>query len=121
MIPWWQTLVSVLAGGGLTLVGTVWVSRTSNRAAGRAEWFRRVEWAQQMTTSSDEFTKAAGYQVLDYLSSSKLATADDQGLLERLAQDPDLAALAGVDPETVDATDYVVDTEMSTDEEDPEP
>ena len=118
MTPWWQTLLSVLAGGGLTLVGTVWVSRSNRRASGREEWFRRVEWAQQMTASSDQSVRAAGYQVLDFLSSSELATKDDQGLLELLAQDPDLAALSGSDSGTVAETDYVVDTGRNSTEED---
>lgn len=105
---WWQTLLSVLAGGVLTLLGTVWVGRLNRKASGREEWFRRVQWAQQLTAAGDEATKVAGYGVLAQLSRSKLATEDDKEMLAQLVKDPDLDALLTVPAEAVEATDYVL-------------
>lgn len=106
---WWQTLLSVIAGGALTLVGTVWVGRLNRRASGREEWFRRVQWAQQLTSSADEPTKVAGFAVLAQLSRSELATDDDKEMLEQLARDPELEVLGSAPAESVEATDYVLE------------
>lgn len=114
---WWQTLLIAVGGGALTLVGTVivgWFNRKSNR---NAEWFRRVQWAQELTTADDEDTRVAGYRVLDYLSRSRLADKDDQSLLEQLARDPALDELSAADSETVDETDYVLDNDGEDREE----
>lgn len=117
MPQWLQTLLGVLAGGALTLAGTVWVGKQNSRTSGREEWFRRVQWAQQMTRADDEATKASGYKILSYLSESPLATADDQGLLEQMAADPALRALSGAGPEVVDEIDYVRDNGDTSDSE----
>lgn len=106
---WWQTLLIAVGGGLLTLIGTLIVGWFSRETSRHAEWFRRVQWAQGMTTATDERTQAAGYRVLAYLSDSTLASHDDQLLLEQLAMDPDLDALSGANSVAVDQTDYVLD------------
>lgn len=113
---WWQTLLIALGGGTLTLVGTVIVGFFNRRSNRNAEWFRRVQWAQQLTASEDEDTRVAGYRVLDYLSRSRLAYKDDQSLLEQLAQDRALDLLSTADKTTVDETDYVLDNDSNEEE-----
>jgi hypothetical protein len=108
---WWQTLLIAVGGGALTLVGTVIVGLFSRKSSRNAEWFRRVQWAQELTASDDDATRVAGYRVLNYLSESRLADKDDQSLLEQLAKDPDLDQLSTEDTATVDETDYVLDND----------
>lgn len=52
--------------------------------------------------------------LLRYLSRSRLADTDDQGLLQRLVRDPNLDELAASDEQTVDETDHVLDNEGDT-------
>jgi hypothetical protein len=112
-VVWWQTLLVAVAGGTLTLIGTTLVGLINRRATNRAEWFRRVQWAQQLTVSDNDQVQAAGYNALEALAGSTLATRDDLHLLEHLSYSP---RLAQVPDEHVDTTRYVVDTGGSSDE-----
>jgi hypothetical protein len=103
----WAVLLSGLLGGALGMIGSVIVSRTQSKSDGREEWFRRVQWAQELTASDDEQRRAAGYRVLAQLSQSSLASDDDRELLLQLVDWDRIAALAGKYQEAVDDTDFV--------------
>lgn len=114
--PWWVTLAVGALTAAAALGGTMIASWRQNRRAGREEWFRRVQWAQGLTTSKDDdATRAAGYRMLDKLSTSPLATTDDQELLLELTRSPDLTA-AEIQAQDVDATAFVRDNQ-----DDPDP
>lgn len=53
---------------------------------------RRVQWAQELTASTTERDRAAGYRLLTSLSDSDLASDDDLRLLYDLADDIALTA-----------------------------
>jgi hypothetical protein len=108
--PWWVTLAVGALTAAAALGGTVIASWRQNRRAGREEWFRRVQWAQGLTTSPDDATREAGYRLLDNLSTSPLATTDDQELLLELTHSPALAA-AEIEVQDVDDTAFVRDNE----------
>ena len=108
---WWQTLLVAIGGGALTLVGTVTVGIFARRSSRNTEWFRRVQWAQGLTSSSNPTTQTAGYRALDYLSESRLAGKDDQLLLERLAMYPPLDQIEAAARTTVDQAAFVLDNE----------
>jgi hypothetical protein len=99
-------LLSGLLGGILGMVGSVIVSRSQNRRAQREEWFRRVQWAEELTASDDERRRTAGYRVLGYLSRSSLAT-DDRTLLLELANPDRLRALTSEYEGSLDGVDFV--------------
>lgn len=78
----------------------------------REEWFRRLQWAQGLTTAEhNEDTQAAGYSVLFHLASSELATADDLELLSNLFRTDEITQQELAADEIVDETDYVLDDE----------
>lgn len=54
------------------------------RAAQREEWFRRLQWAAELTLQHDEATRAAGFNVFDVLDASDLANNDDRAILRAL-------------------------------------
>lgn len=115
---WWQTLLIAFAGGGLALVGTIavgWFSRQSRR---HTEWFRRVQWAEGLIPTDDETAKTSGYQVLAYLAHSTLASRDDRQLVQQLAYDLDLVHTSASDQPEVDSTEYMLDDEEPSTEED---
>ena len=89
----WAVLVSGLLGGALGVVGSIVVSRTQSRRGRQAEWFRRVQWGEQLTADHDEGRKAAGYRVLNHLARSPMADDDDRSLLLALVRDSSVDAL----------------------------
>lgn len=89
--PWWVTLVI----GVLTVIGAFFAAQRGaksnqeattqrEKAAAREEWFRRLQWAAQLSLAGDAPTRTAGLALLDELARSSLATADDLQLLEVL-------------------------------------
>lgn len=79
--------------------------------------FRRLQWAQGMTTDKDVDTQDAGLKVLSFLATSELATPDDLDLLDNLLATTELQERERSDDEIVDETDYVVDTQDEDDDE----
>ncbi len=90
--PWWVTLLTALAGGAIALAGALVNGLFDRRRARREEWFRRVQWAQQLTASISERDQEAGYRLLQSLADSDLAAADDLRLLYNLTGDTALTA-----------------------------
>lgn len=108
--PWWVVLASTAIGGLIGVIGAVWNGRQERAQERRAEWFRRVQWAQGLTGADDDAIREAGYRVLDQLSTSPLATTDDQELLLELTHNPALTA-AETDVQNLDDTAFVRDNE----------
>lgn len=119
-------LLAAIVIGGVTLLVSKHrrVDAANDRAAEhlrtrREEWFRRLQWAQGLTNSDDDDIRAAGFDVIDYLGESDLATLDDKLLLFRFSRTDQLDAAAAESAELVDASEYVLDNEDETSEEDP--
>lgn len=55
--------------------------RQRNRADQRDQWWKRAQWALELTLSDDSVKVARGYEVLEYLADSELAGDDEQALL----------------------------------------
>ncbi|WP_029135505.1 hypothetical protein [Nakamurella lactea] len=64
------------------------------KAAAREEWFRRVQWANQLALTANDRVSAAGYAVLSVLADSPLAGDDDLKLLLALSRNELLDAAA---------------------------
>jgi hypothetical protein len=72
----WVTLIVGVVGFAGVIAGIV--QRT--HADRRAEWWRRATWAVDHTLSDDEDTQLVGFDVLEKLQSSRLATRADREL-----------------------------------------
>lgn len=90
---WWVVLLGAVVGALIGLGGTLLTSTRQNVRARREEWFRRVQWAQTLTTGPDDARRAAGLRVLNELARSDLATPDDIALIDALRQAPELRVL----------------------------
>lgn len=73
MTPWWVTLIIGIGTAAVTIAGVFITSgrqqqglRVSQRGEDRAEWFRRVQWAQSLLASPT--TQDAGLNVLRVLA-----------------------------------------------------
>lgn len=86
-------LVALIVG-----IGTVRQRRDTDR---REQWWKRTQWALELTLSDDPAKVARGYSVLTYLAGSDLAGADEQDLLVA-AWEP---ALENDDPMSEDGSD----------------
>src|ERR1700712_3183528 len=86
--PWWVTIVV----GVLTVSGAFFAARmgakethesTEQRdtAAAREEWFRRLQWATDLTLKPDDRSRTVGFAVLSALALSPLAGMSDLDLL----------------------------------------
>jgi hypothetical protein len=117
--PWWVTIVVAVITGAAALSGSALVTWRQNSRANREEWFRRVQWAHELTQSDRDEVQGAGFRLLEHLADSPLAKQEDQELLLQLVQKPELAALAQVDDVDVDDIDYVRDTGTDPAEETP--
>ncbi len=114
--PWWVTLAVGALTAAAALGGTVIASWRQNRRARREEWFRRVQWAQQLTASDRERDQETGYRLLASLADSDLAAADDLRLLYNLT---DAGALSAPnEPALFVVEDTETNSTDSADEED---
>lgn len=116
--PWWATLLSALAGGLIAVAGGTLNGAFDRRRARREEWFRRLQWAQQLTASTSDADRAAGFRLLRALGETDLASKDDLLLLYVLTNDEDLDAQDELPDDVVDASRYLVDTGSTQREED---
>jgi len=71
MTPWWGTLLAALAGGLIAVAGAILNGSFDRRRARGEEWFRRLQWAQQLTASGSDADRAAGFD-----SSARSANPD---------------------------------------------
>lgn len=123
--PWWGTLLATFLASAFTLAGT-WVAtlrldrraRLTMRSTGREEWFRRLQWAEELSAADHDDRRAVGRAILNELAESSLATAEDVRLIRAMSNLTDLAALeSGLTGTTVDAVDFVEDTGATDQEE----
>jgi hypothetical protein len=111
--PWWVVLASTALGGVLGVLGTLWNSGRERARARREEWFRRVQWADSLTTSGDPRRRAAGTRLLGVLGSRALRANDadaDAALIDALNHPAGLEELAAA--AMVDDVEVVEDTEQ---------
>jgi len=85
------------------------------RAARRQEWFRRMQWATDLTLADNPRSVAKGRALLAVLARSELATADDEALLEALNANPLLNELEQQYADDVDEVDFVTEDEDAPD------
>jgi len=109
--PWWGTLLAT-AVTALAAIGGVSVATwRQNKRARREEWFRRLQWAEELRSCGDEGRRAVGAAVLESLASSDLATRDDLELVDALGDSSFVdTALADIPLDSVDEIDFVEDT-----------
>ena len=72
--------------GGLATVGVLATWQQKNRADRRSEWWRRTTWAFERTFSTDDLQAELGWQMLDTLVRSTLATKDDSEIVQMIAE-----------------------------------
>lgn len=58
--------------------------RQRKEADGRAEWWRRTQWAMDYATDAEGWKASVGVEALDLLGESPLATEEDRHLLKTL-------------------------------------
>jgi hypothetical protein len=103
--------VATGAAAMMALAVGVATIRQRDRADQREQWWKRAQWALELTHADDAALTTRGYAALEHLARSDLATADEQRLLEALlevglrpddarAEDGD-GALGGRDEEEV--------------------
>jgi len=121
--PWWVTLLV----GALTVSSSFLAARIGSnraveatvqreRAAAREEWFRRVQWATELTLSPDPVRQATGLAILTGLADSALASPDDLVMLRSLnITNPRLNELEGDYAGDVDDTEFFADDEEQQD------
>ncbi|RIJ77014.1 hypothetical protein D1871_08555 [Nakamurella silvestris] len=84
----------------------------------REEWFRRLQWAEELRSCANEDRKAVGAAVLESLASSNLATPDDLALVAALDDSPVVdTAISDIPVDRVDEIDFVKDTDPQDQEE----
>lgn len=78
----WVTLIV----GGVAAVGAIVTWQQKNRADRRSEWWRRTQWAFERTFSPNDAEAELGWQVLNTLIVSRLATTDDDDIAQVIAE-----------------------------------
>ncbi len=118
--PWWVTLAVAAVTAIAALGGTAIATWRQNRRAGREEWFRRLQWAEQLAADQDIDRQARGRAAMNALAESRLATPEDLDFIASITDLEDVHALEEtLTAETVDAIDFIEDTEDSEPEETP--
>ena len=116
--PWWGTLLATMVTACAAISGIAIATWRQNKRARREEWFRRLQWAEELRSSDDEFRATIGAAVLDSLASSDLASPDDLHLVEALGDSATFeATVEEIAIGCVDETDIVEDTENEHTEE----
>lgn len=72
-------------------LATLW---QRNRTDKRDQWWKRAQWALDLTLDEDPIRQAVGLRALQYLANSKLAGRDEAAMLEAAWAEP-LADEAG--------------------------
>lgn len=123
--PWWGTLLATFLASAFTLAGT-WVAtlrldrraRLTMRSTGREEWFRRLQWAEELTAADRDDRRATGRAILTQLTRSSLATAEDVALIAAMSELADIDTLEEATTDSImDAIDFVEDTGNNESEE----
>lgn len=115
LTPWWGTALVALITAAAALGGTAIATWRQNKRARQEEWFRRVQWAEQLTASEDDDRSASGYRALQILSDSELASDDDRRLLLGLVNDTANQTAELSFQAEVDEIEFLTDTEDDND------
>ncbi len=115
LTPWWGTALVALITAAAALGGTAIATWRQNKRARQEEWFRRVQWAEQLTASEDDDRSASGYRALQILSDSELASDDDRRLLLGLVNDTANQTAELSFQTEVDEIEFLTDTEDNND------
>lgn len=108
--PWWLLLTTAIVGGAAAIGGAVWASRVQRRSAARAEWFRRLQWAWELTQTGDVPSVTAGMTMMDYLADA--ADLRDAAIIEGIAPIVrEIGRLAADYPDESGGLDIVPDTD----------
>lgn len=116
--PWWGTLLATMVAALAALGGTAIATWRQNRRAGREEWFRRLQWAEELCAASRPHRRAVGRAAMSALTESGLATPEDVTLINRIIDLSDLYAVGdALSADPVDAVEFVMETEIGSSEE----
>jgi len=115
LTPWWGTALVARITAAAALGGTAIATWRQNKRARQEEWFRRVQWAEQLTASEDDDRSASGYRALQILSDSELASDDDRRLLLGLVNDTANQTAELSFQTEVDEIEFLTDTEDNND------
>ncbi|GGM10148.1 hypothetical protein [Nakamurella endophytica] len=122
--PWWVTIViGVLTVAGSFLAARIGAAQTRQAtdqrelAAAREEWFRRMQWAADLSLRDDARSRAAGLALLAALGDSPLAHNADLELLWALNANADLDELESNLVDDLDDTDFIADDDTDTEED----
>lgn len=121
--PWWVVLVAAAVGALAAIGGSVWASRVQRRSSGRAEWFRRLQWAWELTQRDDVPSVTAGMAMMEYLAdATDRRDAEIVVRIAPIAREVGRLASEYLDsPADVDIRPQAVDTGTETLVEDGEP
>lgn len=125
----WNAVVGDLAGdlpglglhAGRDLGATLRLDRRAKltmRSTGREEWFRRLQWAEELTAADRDDRRATGRAILTPLTRSSLATTEDVALIAAMSDLADIDTLEDATTDSImDAIDFVEDTGTNESEE----
>ncbi|MFV8233950.1 hypothetical protein [Mycolicibacterium fortuitum] len=74
----WVTLVV----GLIATVGVLATWRQKNTADRRSEWWRRLAWAYERAFGDDPAEQELGWELINVLVASQLATSDDSDIVQ---------------------------------------
>lgn len=103
--PWWGTILATAVTAAAALLGTWLATRRQDkrakeamRSTGREEWFRRLQWAEELAATNDnDGRRATGRAILTELTGSQMATDEDVRLIRAMTDFSDVvSAAAGV-------------------------
>ena len=84
---WWATVTAsqatLLAAAGVGLIGSVTIAQKV-RTDRRDQWWKRAQWAVDLTVVGNEYSQTVGWAALDNLTVEGGATRRDERLLLRI-------------------------------------
>jgi len=100
------------------LGGTALATWRQNRRAGREEWVRRLQWAEELASEADMGRRARGRAAMNALAGSGLATREDSDFIAGMTDLTNLRAIEeALMTEAVDSLDFIEDNDGQQPEE----
>lgn len=110
----WVTLIV----GLIAIAGVLITWRQKNTADRRSEWWRRLAWAYERAFSDDPAEQELGWELINVLVASPLATKDDSDIVQVVGE---LIARSAAAEEGDDGEAAVALEEPSGDQDDEDP
>lgn len=110
----WVTLIV----GLIAIAGVLITWRQKNTADRRSEWWRRLAWAYERAFSDDPAEQELGWELINVLVASPLATKDDSDIVQVVGE---LIARSAAAEEGDDGEAAVALEEPSGDQDDENP